>query len=108
MRKLTLVLLTMLVSLLGAASPGLGGGASDPVAAVVVPAPTADLDGNGIADLPHRELDLFSGLRRELPAIGLLAGSPAERVLRFVHARVAVPGAHGIVDPAPLVDGGLQ
>jgi nitrous oxidase accessory protein len=67
-----------------------------------------DLDGNGIADLPHRELDLFGGLRRDLPAIGLLAGSPAERLLRLVHTRVAVPGAHGIVDPAPIVDGGLR
>jgi nitrous oxidase accessory protein len=71
-------------------------------------ASTIDLDGNGIADLPHRELDLFGGLRRRLPAIGLLAGSPAERLLRFVHARVAVPGAHGIVDPAPIVAGGPQ
>ena len=24
-----------------------------------------DLDGNGVADLPHRELDLFGGLRRD-------------------------------------------
>ena len=58
-------------------------------------ASTLDLDRNGIADLPHRELDLFGGLRRELPAIGLLAGSPAERLLRFVHARLAIPGAAG-------------
>ena len=56
-------------------------------------AATLDLDRNGIADLPHRELDLFGELRRELPAIGLLAGSPAERLLRFVHARLAMPGA---------------
>jgi len=69
-------------------------------------ASTLDLDGNGIADLPHRELDLFGGLRHELPAIGLLAGSPAERLLRFVHARLPIPGAAGIVDPAPLVDMG--
>ena len=69
-------------------------------------AATLDLDRNGIADLPHRELDLFGGLRRELPAIGLLAGSPAERLLRLVHARLAIPGAGGIVDPAPLVDSG--
>ena len=61
-----------------------------------------DLDGNGIADVPHRELDLFGGLRRDLPAIGLLAGSPAERLLRFVHARLALPGLAGVVDPAPL------
>ena len=69
-------------------------------------AATLDLDRNGIADLPHRELDLFGGLRRDLPAIGLLAGSPAERLLRLVHARLAIPGAGGIVDPAPLVDSG--
>jgi nitrous oxidase accessory protein len=64
-----------------------------------------DLDGNGIADLPHRELDLFGELRRPFPAIGLLAGSPGERLLRFVHARLALPGAAGIVDPAPIVTG---
>lgn len=61
-----------------------------------------DLDRNGIADLPHRELDLFGPLRRELPAIGLLAGSPGERLLRFVHARIALPGLPGVTDPAPL------
>ncbi|HET7217123.1 MAG TPA: NosD domain-containing protein [Vicinamibacterales bacterium] len=64
-----------------------------------------DLDRNGIADLPHRELDLFADLRRTFPAIGLLAGSPGERLLRFVHARIALPGASGIVDPSPLVTG---
>ena len=57
---------------------------------------------NGIGDVPHRELDLFGALRRDLPAIGLLGGSPAERLLRFVHARVALPGLAGVVDPAPL------
>ena len=44
---------------------------------------------------PHRELDLFGELRRELPVIGLLAGSPGERLLRFVHARIALPGLPG-------------
>ena len=67
-----------------------------------------DLDGNGIGDLPHRELDLFGELRRPFPAIGLLAGSPGERLLRFVHARLALPGVAGIVDPAPLVPGDLR
>jgi nitrous oxidase accessory protein len=62
-----------------------------------------DLDGDGVGDLAHRELDLFGPLRRELPAVGLLAGSPGERLLRFVHARIAVPGLPAIVDPAPLV-----
>ena len=64
-----------------------------------------DLDRNGIADLPHRELDLFGEMRRTFPAIGLLAGSPGERLLRFVHARIALPGATGIVDPSPIVTG---
>jgi nitrous oxidase accessory protein len=67
-----------------------------------------DLDGNGIADLPHRELDLFGELRRPFPAIGLLAGSPGERLLRFVFARASLPGIPGIVDPAPLVTGGSR
>jgi nitrous oxidase accessory protein len=62
-----------------------------------------DLDGDGIGDLPHRELDLFGRLRRPFPAVGLLSGSPAERLLRFVHARLALPGISGVVDPAPLV-----
>jgi nitrous oxidase accessory protein len=62
-----------------------------------------DLDRNGVADLPHRELDLFGPMRRQLPAIGLLAGSPGERLLRFVHARIALPGLPGVTDPSPLV-----
>jgi nitrous oxidase accessory protein len=68
---------------------------------------TIDLDRNGIADVPHRELDLFGALRRDLPAIGLLSGSPAERLLRFVHTRLALPGLSGVVDPAPLTKGSL-
>jgi len=67
-----------------------------------------DLDGNGIADLPHRELDVFGELRRPFPAIGLIAGSPGERLLRFVYGRVALPGLPGIVDPRPIVTGGSR
>ena len=62
-----------------------------------------DLNGDGIGDLPHRELDLFGEFRRPFPVIGLLAGSPGERLLRFVHGRLALPGLPGISDPAPLV-----
>jgi nitrous oxidase accessory protein len=65
---------------------------------------TIDLNRDGVIDLPHRELDVFGALRRDLPAIGLLAGSPGERLLRFVHARLALPGLPGVVDPAPLVE----
>ena len=63
-----------------------------------------DLDRNGVGDVPHRELDLFGSLRRDLPAVGLLGGSPAERLLRFVHARLALPGLAGVVDRAPLTN----
>jgi nitrous oxidase accessory protein len=62
-----------------------------------------DLDGNGIGDVPHRELDLYGELRRPFPAVALLAGSPGERLLRFVHARLALPGLPGVADPAPLL-----
>jgi nitrous oxidase accessory protein len=62
-----------------------------------------DLDADGIGDTPHRELDLFGEWRRSFPAIGLLAGSPGERLLRFVHARVVLPGVSGITDPSPLL-----
>jgi nitrous oxidase accessory protein len=47
-----------------------------------------DLDHNGINDLPHRELDLLSVLRRDFPAIAFLSDSPASKLLRFAHVRV--------------------
>jgi len=62
-----------------------------------------DLDRNGISDLPHHECDLFGAWRRPFPAIGLLSGSPGERLLRFVHSRLALPGIPGVTDPFPLL-----
>lgn len=61
-----------------------------------------DLDHDGIADVPHRETDLFGGWRREFPEIGLLSGSPGERAVRFMHQRIRLPGIPGITDPRPL------
>jgi nitrous oxidase accessory protein len=61
-----------------------------------------DLNGDGIADLPHREPDLFGPWRRTFPAIGLLSASPGERLLRLIHSRVALPGIPAITDPRPL------
>lgn len=61
-----------------------------------------DLDGNGVSELPHHEPDLFGGLRRSFPAIGLLSGSPGERLIRFIHRRLALPGLPSITDPYPL------
>ena len=61
-----------------------------------------DLDRDGINDLPHRELDLLSVLRRDFPAIAFLSDSPASKLLRFAHARAALPGANTIEDRASL------
>jgi nitrous oxidase accessory protein len=61
-----------------------------------------DLDSDGINDLPHRELDLLSVLRRDFPAIALLSDSPALKLLRFAHGRAALPGANTIEDRASL------
>lgn len=63
-----------------------------------------DLDGDGVGDLPHREVDLLGDLRRELPAAGLLSGSPGLGLLEFAHRHVALPGVAGIEDPDPLVN----
>ena len=61
-----------------------------------------DLDRNGIADVPHYETDLFGPWRRSFPEIGLLSGSPGERAIRFMHARLHLPGVPGIKDEKPL------
>ncbi len=61
-----------------------------------------DLNGDGINDLPHQELDLFGPLRRDFPAVALLSGSPLVKLLRFANERAALPGIHSITDPAPL------
>ena len=62
-----------------------------------------DLNRDGIADVPHRELDLFGARRREVPMIGLLMGSPGDMLLRFVHARSGLTRLPGVTDPSPLV-----
>jgi len=61
-----------------------------------------DLDGDGINDLPHRELDLFGVLRRDFPTIAFLSDSPALKLLRFAHERAALPGPNVIEDRASL------
>ncbi len=61
-----------------------------------------DLDGDGIGELPHREIDLLGGMRRELPMVSLLSGSPGLTLLEFGGHHVPLPGADAIEDPAPL------
>jgi len=61
-----------------------------------------DLDRDGISDVPHRELDLLSVMRRDFPAVAFLSGSPALKLLRFANERAALPGANSIEDPAAL------
>jgi nitrous oxidase accessory protein len=61
-----------------------------------------DLNGDGTADVPHREPDLFGGWRRTFPAIGLLSASPGERLLRFIHSRLVLPDVAAITDPKPI------
>jgi nitrous oxidase accessory protein len=61
-----------------------------------------DLNRDGVADVPHREPDLFGSWRRTFPAIGLLSASPGERLLRFIHSRLALPDVPCITDPKPL------
>ncbi|HEU5078428.1 MAG TPA: NosD domain-containing protein [Opitutaceae bacterium] len=62
-----------------------------------------DLNRDGVADLPHREPDLFGAWRRDFPVIGLLSASPGERLLRVIHSRLALPWLSGVSDPRPLV-----
>ncbi|MGC4074121.1 MAG: NosD domain-containing protein [Nibricoccus sp.] len=62
-----------------------------------------DMNRDGIADVAHREPDLFGVWRREFPAVGLLSASPGERLLRFIHSRLALPQMPGVTDPKPLL-----
>jgi nitrous oxidase accessory protein len=64
-----------------------------------------DLNKDGIADLAHREPDLFGAWRRTFPAIGLLSASPGERLLRWIHSRLALSGLSGVTDLHPLTRG---
>jgi nitrous oxidase accessory protein len=63
-----------------------------------------DLNRDGIADVPHREPDLFGGWRRSFPAVGLLSASPGERLLRLIHSRLALPSLPGVTDTRPLIN----
>ncbi len=68
--------------------------------------PTLDLDGDGVSELPHREVDLFGPSREEFPFISFLSESPGLKALRFALQRAPVPGTHYITDSRPLASSG--
>lgn len=61
-----------------------------------------DLDGDGIGELPHREVDLLGPLRRDLPLVGLLSGAPGLELLTFARRHGMLADEESIEDPAPL------
>jgi len=64
--------------------------------------PQPDLNGDGIAELPHREADLLGDLRTRFPTAGLLSGSSGLELLRLAVGRHGLPGIQPVEDPAPL------
>lgn len=62
-----------------------------------------DLNGDGIGELAHREIDLLGPLRRPFPLVALLSGSPALDIVRFAQQSATHPRVPTIIDPAPLV-----
>lgn len=61
-----------------------------------------DLNRDGVGEFPHFETDLLGGMRRSFPAIGLLSGSAATAIIRFMEQKTRLPGVPSLVDPAPL------
>ncbi|MEX2381134.1 MAG: NosD domain-containing protein [Opitutales bacterium] len=65
-------------------------------------ATTLDLDGDGASEMPHREMDLFGGLRENFPLVSLLTESPGLKALQFALQRAPIPNTHYITDEHPL------
>ncbi len=64
--------------------------------------PTLDINGDGVSELPHREVDLFGPSREAFPFIAFLSESPGMKALRFALQRAPVPGTHYITDSRPV------
>ena len=62
-----------------------------------------DLDGDGISEFPHHEVDLMADRRERFPVVQLLTGSLGLRVLEWALTRVPPPGTRHITDPYPLL-----
>lgn len=61
-----------------------------------------DLDGDGVSEIPHREIDLIGDRRDTFPLISLLTESPALKALQFALQRAPIPNTHYITDEYPL------
>jgi len=61
-----------------------------------------DLDGDGVSEWPHHEVDVLGGARARFPAARLLAGSPGLSLLEWALSRAPLPGGRHVTDPDPL------
>jgi len=62
-----------------------------------------DLNGDGIGDWPHHEVDFLGPYRPRFPLIALLSGSPFMRAIQFAIQRSPTPGLFTITDKKPLL-----
>ncbi len=62
-----------------------------------------DLNGDGISEWPHHEVDLMGDSRERFPASQLLIGSPGIRALEWALKRAPVPKLRYVTDPHPMV-----
>ncbi len=65
--------------------------------------PQPDLTGDGVAELPHHEVDLLADHREDFELIDLIADAPGVRLLEWALSRAPVPGTRYVTDPHPLV-----
>jgi parallel beta-helix repeat protein len=65
-----------------------------------------DLNGDGVFEWPHHEVELLAEKRDRFPLIRLLTASPGVRALEWALHRAPVPGMRSITDPDPLTAGG--
>lgn len=61
-----------------------------------------DLNGDGISEWPHHEVDLIGARREQFPAVQLLIGSPGIRAMEWALKRAPVPKMRFLTDPHPL------
>lgn len=65
-----------------------------------------DLNGDGISEWPHNEVDVTADRRERFPVVELLTGSLGLRALEWALARAPLPRTRYISDPHPLIRSG--